>query len=141
MGISRHGCSVALLFELDNKEHYMVSELGFENWAVLQARQREMASYSIMQPEPFDFTRSEDWPKWIRRFESFRQASNLSSKSDVNQVYTLIYSMGDLADDILRSFRLSSEEETYDAVTKKFEDHFVKCRNIIFERARFNQRR
>ena len=100
-----------------------------------------MASYSIAPPEPFDFSRSEDWPKWIRRFERFRQASNLCSKSDVSQVNTLIYSMGDLADDILRSFGLSAEQQTYDAVKKKFEDHFVKRRNVIFERARFNQRR
>ena len=100
-----------------------------------------MASYSIAPPEPFDFTRSEDWPKWIRRFERFRQASNLCSKSDASQVNTLIYSMGDLADDVLRSFGLSAEQQTYDTVTKKFEDHFVKRRNIIFERARFNQRR
>ena len=49
--------------------------------------------------------------------------------------------MGDLTDDILRSFGLSAEQQTYDAVTNKFEGHFVKRRNVIFERARFNQRR
>ena len=48
---------------------------------------------------------------------------------------------GDLADDILRSLGLSAEQQTYDAVKKKFKDHFIKCKNVIFKRARFNQRR
>ena len=55
---------------------------------------------------------------------------------------TLIYSMGDEADDILRSFGLSEEDsKKYDTVVAKFESHFVKRRNIIFERAKFNMRK
>ena len=47
---------------------------------------------------------------------------------------TLLYSMGDEADDILRSFKLSSDElEKYDTVKAKFDQHFVKKRNVIFE--------
>ena len=55
---------------------------------------------------------------------------------------TLIYSMGDEADDILRSFSLSVEEQkSYATVKAKFDSHFTKRRNVIFERARFNMRR
>ena len=55
---------------------------------------------------------------------------------------TLIYTMGDKADDILRSFKLSEEDKNkYSVVKDKFEKHFVKCRNIIFERAKFNMRK
>ena len=50
--------------------------------------------------------------------------------------------MGDEADDILRSFRLeASESNKYDVVKAKFESHFVKRRNVIYERAKFNLRR
>ena len=50
--------------------------------------------------------------------------------------------MGDVADDILSSFDLTDDEEkNYDTVVEKFELHFVKKRNVIFERARFNQRK
>ena len=43
--------------------------------------------------------------------------------------------MGDEADDILRSFSLSeAEKKVYDTVKEKFENHFVKKRNVIFER-------
>ena len=51
----------------------------------------------------------------------------------------LIYSMGDEADDILRSFSLSVEEQkSYATVKAKFDSHFTKRRNVIFECTRFN---
>ena len=58
------------------------------------------------------------------------------------QVNTLIYAMGDDADDILCSFRLSSaDSKKYDTVKAKFDVHFVKRRNVIYGRAKFNLRR
>ena len=76
------------------------------------------------------------------RFERFRCASGLDKKSQEIQVNTLVYSMGDEADDILSSFHLSSEDKVkYDVVKENFEGYFVKRRNVIFERAKFNQRR
>ena len=59
------------------------------------------ATYQVSQPEPFNFANPEEWPKWLRRFERFRQASGLAEKSEEAQVNTLIYCMGDEADDIL----------------------------------------
>ena len=68
-------------------------------------------------------------------------ASNLTKKSEENQVNTLVYSMGDAADDILITIGLTAEnKKKYKPVTEKFTDHFVKKRNTIFERAKFNQR-
>jgi len=40
------------------------------------------ATYQISQSESFDFTNPEEWPKWLRRFERFRQASGLTEKSE-----------------------------------------------------------
>ena len=51
--------------------------------------------------------------------------------------------MGDAAEDIFRSFKLDEtkkEHEDYQLVKTRFENHFVKRRNVIFERARFNKR-
>ena len=51
----------------------------------------------------------------------------------------LIYTMGDETDDILRSFNLSDANvKKYSVVKGKFEDHFIKKRNVIYERAKFN---
>ena len=50
--------------------------------------------------------------------------------------------MGDMADKILSSFGLSEEESgKYDTVKGRFEGYFVKQRNVIYERAKFNMRR
>ena len=101
-----------------------------------------MTSYQITAPEPFNFTHTEEWPRWIRRFERFRQASGLVEKSEENQVNTLIYSMGDNADDIFQAFKLSVEDmKKYDTVKGKFDNYFIKKKNIIYERAKFNSRR
>ncbi len=49
---------------------------------------------------------------------------------------TLTYSMGDEADDILRSFTLSEgDKKKYAPVKEQFDKHFIKRRNVIFERA------
>ena len=101
-----------------------------------------MASLTITPPEQFNFSCPDDWPKWIRRFDRFREASELATKSEERQVNTLIYTMGDKADDILASFALSDEDrKKYSTVKEKFDRYFVKKRNVIFERAKFNSRR
>ena len=100
-----------------------------------------MASLTIMPPEQFNFSCPDDWPKWIRRFDRFREASELATKSEERQVNTLIYSMGDKADDILASFALSADErKQYATVKEKFDHYFVKKHNVTFERAKFNSR-
>ena len=101
-----------------------------------------MTSFRVQLPENFDFSHPEDWPKWSRRFERFRQASGLVKEEEESQINTLIYSMGDQADDILNSFTLSTSQlKQYHTVKTKFDEHFVVRRNVIFERAKFNRRR
>ena len=64
------------------------------------------------------------------------------NKSQANQVNSLVYTMRDFADDILSSFGLPEEDKSkFNVVVEKFDAHFVKKRNVIFERAKFNQRR
>ena len=101
-----------------------------------------MATYQVTAPEPFNFSRPSEWTKWVRRFERFRVASGMDKNSEATQVNSLIYSMGDQADDILRSFNLSEEEaKKYTTVKNKFDGYFIKRRNVIFERAKFNMRK
>ena len=95
----------------------------------------------VATPEPFSFSRPDEWPKRIRCFERFRVASGLVKMDDKMQVNSLIYTMGDKADNILTSFRLSTDDsEKYTSVREKFDSHFVRRRNTIYERAKFNQR-
>ena len=101
-----------------------------------------MAELRISPTEAFTFSRPEEWTKWIRRFERFQQASSLAEKEQVSQIHTLIHTVGDSEGDILSSFRLTEEQgKSYTTVVEKFEGHFVKRRNLIFERAKFNQQK
>ena len=52
------------------------------------------------------------------------------------QVNTLLYSLGDATDDVLFSFNLSEEDaKNYMIMVRKFEQHFVRRRNVIYDRA------
>ncbi|KAL5020662.1 hypothetical protein ScPMuIL_002255, partial [Solemya velum] len=83
-----------------------------------------------------------NWQRWVQRFSRFRQASDLSEKSDETQINTLIYTMGPAAEDILASLNLTRDErKKFDTVKAKFDAYFVVRRNIIYERAKFNQRK
>ena len=67
-------------------------------------------SYQIAPPEPFNFSRTDEYPRLIRRFEQFRQASGLVEKIKKNQVNMLIYAMGAAADNIFQAFMLEDED-------------------------------
>ena len=102
---------------------------------------RSVANFQVTPPEKFSF-KPEDWPKWIQRFDRFCKATGLDKETGENQVNTLIYTMGEQADDIFISFEFTAEQEkNYEEVKEKFENYFIVKRNIIFERAKFNSRR
>ena len=99
------------------------------------------ASSGIQLPEKFNFSRTEDWPEWIHRFERYRQASELTKKDDTLQINTLIHAMGHQAEDILTSLKLTQDElKKYDTIKAKLDSYFVIRRNVIFERSEFNKR-
>ena len=95
----------------------------------------------LQPPEPFDFTKPDNWIKWKRRFEQFRDASGLASAGETRQVSTLLYTMGKNADNVLTSTNISGDDrKKYKSVIEKFDAFFKVRRNVIFERAKFNRR-
>lgn len=88
-----------------------------------------MALYQIPTVEQFNFSQPESW---IRRFERFCCASGIANESEKSQVNSLIYSMGDKADDIMRSFSLSAEDQKkYEVVKNKFDSFFPTIQHHI----------
>ncbi|KAK9504199.1 hypothetical protein O3M35_010584 [Rhynocoris fuscipes] len=53
------------------------------------------ALYQVNPPGQFDFKVPNDLPRWLRRFERFRIASGLQSKTEEQQVNMLVYCMGE----------------------------------------------
>ncbi len=101
-----------------------------------------MAKFQIAPPKQFEFSQPDSWHVWIKRFERFRLASGLSEKDESTEIAALVYSMSSKAETVLASFTLTEDErKAYDSVKRKFDSHFVKRRNVIFERAKFNYRR
>ena len=99
-----------------------------------------MAMMNLQPPAPFCFHKTDEWPKWKCRFEQYRQASGLADKGDERQVSTLLYCLGDDAEEILDTTRITSEDKKYSKVLDAFDDYFKVRKNIIFERACFNKR-
>ena len=99
-----------------------------------------MASSQIPLPEKLDSKKPEEWKRWIERFECYRIAAGLYEKDEKVQINTLVYAMGGNANEIFRSFQLAEADQEYETVKGRFATHFVGRTNVIFERARFNQR-
>ena len=55
---------------------------------------------------------------------------------------TLLYAMGGKSEDIFTSFTFDdgADQNNYDRVREKFDHHFTAKKNVIYERAKFNQR-
>ncbi|UYV70501.1 K02A2.6-like [Cordylochernes scorpioides] len=108
-------------------------------WSV---KRKKMANYiQVVAPEGFNFGKPNEWPIWFKRFQRYRIASELSEKSENEQVNALIYIMGDKAEEILILFNLSEAQiNDYKLVVSKFQDYFIGKRNVIYERAKFNRR-
>ena len=66
-----------------------------------------MATTQLQPPNPFDFKHPDNWQKWKRRFEQYRHASGLASGSEQRQVSTLLYCLGEQAEDVLSSTGIS----------------------------------
>ena len=72
---------------------------------------------------------------------NFREVSGLLVESETRQVSTLLYTMGENANNVLTSTQITNEEQNkYDTVLTKFDEFFKVRRNGIFERAIFNCR-
>ena len=93
-------------------------------------------------PENFNFEKPGEWPSWRQRFTRFRSASKLSLEDADVQVSTLIYAMGNEAENIFKTFTFTEEEDEndYETVLEKFDEYFIPKRNTIHERACFYQR-
>ena len=79
----------------------------------------------LRAPEAINFKKPDEWLKWHKRFEQFRIASGLSAESEGRQVSTLLYCMGEEAEDVLTSTSITEDEKkSYEGVLGKFNDYF-----------------
>eukprot|EP00731_Ephydatia_muelleri_P020339 Em0013g66a len=81
-----------------------------------------MAQIRLEPPPPLDFTEADAWPRWKKRFEQFRVASGLCNEDESRQVSTLLYCLGEGAEEVLQATATSLEKakKQYHKVTVWF---------------------
>ena len=91
----------------------------------------------IALPDKFSFDAAK-WLAWKQRFERFRAASDLCNKAGERKVAMLAYAMGEKAEDIFASFKLSADgSKKYNIVLQKFENHFIAKKNKKVRKVKF----
>ena len=70
-----------------------------------------MSELTLKPPAQFNFRQKQAWPDWIERFETYRLATGLIEKGEPQQIAVLIYTMGQKAKKLLKSFKLSADDE------------------------------
>ena len=91
-----------------------------------------MASIRLQPPTEFNFRTPDEWPYWKKQFKQFHLASGLSTESGKKQVSTLLYCMGEDAEDMLALTHIPADDrKDYAAILKKFND-LSKCGGILF---------
>ncbi|XP_075548608.1 uncharacterized protein LOC142582583 [Dermacentor variabilis] len=95
----------------------------------------------LQQLPPLDFDKTSEWPAWTDHFDDYRFATALNERSGEAQVRTLLYIMGRQAREVFATFELTDNEaKSYDVIKQKFDSHFVKERNIVYESTCFHRR-
>jgi hypothetical protein len=81
------------------------------------------------------------WDIWKAQFLTFRQVTKLNNEDEEVQVASLKYCMGYDAEEIVKTFGLTSaEEKNFSVVLKKFEAYFKPKVNVIRLRRIFQRR-
>ena len=97
-----------------------------------------MAQYR--SPAPLNFSEPK-WDAWKASFMTFRLVTKLHKESEDIQIASLKYCMGAEAEDMMKTFELSTEEAgKFDTVLKKFDEYFKPQINIIRLRRLFQRR-
>ena len=97
-------------------------------------------SYSaprLHPPDKFDFNDPGQWTRWRARWMRYREASRLNTQSDREQVNTLVYTLGEQAEDVILARAIP--EDNHDNLITAFDRYFGVRTNTIVERAKFNK--
>ena len=96
----------------------------------------------VKPPDRFAFEEPnapQRWTRWVKEFENYFVAAELSSKTKEVQVARLLNAAGPEAQEVhdLFTYDANGDEKDYKKVLKKFSDYCRPKKNVIFERHRF----
>ena len=87
---------------------------------------------------------SENWKKFVQRFDLYMEATEKTKKSDKTKVSILLHIMGEEAIEVYNTFTFPTEEDgstviTLAGVKDKFEGYCTPKKNLTLERYNFNK--
>ena len=96
----------------------------------------------VKPPDRFAFEEPnapQRWARWVKEFETYFVAAELSGKSQEVQVARLLNAAGPEAQEVHELFVYDAEDDKkdYKKVLKKFTEYCRPKKNVIFERHRF----
>lgn len=103
-----------------------------------------VALSNLKPPEPLSFEGniSDNWKKWIKKFEIYLQATESTTKADGVKVAILLHTIGEEAYEKYETFELSQEQRTvYNTVVEAFKNYCVPKKNESINRHLLFQRR
>ena len=107
---------------------------------------QKMATGNYTLPPPpaleiHDLQAAEKWKKFKRAWDNYSLATELNKKSEAIQVATLLTVIGEEAREVFSTFSWTSADDSakIKPVLKKFEEYCQLCKNVPFERYRFNR--
>ena len=88
-------------------------------------------SISVNLSKSFDFSKFEEWPRWVKRFERYHVISGLSKQEGALRVNALLYALGGESEDSFTSFTFddSADQKNYDPFKEKFDHQRVQGQN------------
>ena len=91
-----------------------------------------MGGIQFQTPEKFNFRQPDEWPHWCKHFKQFHITSGLSTESQAHQVNTLLFCLGEEAEDLLRSTNITDDKrKEYISVLEKFDGFFQVRKNTF----------
>lgn len=111
--------------------------------AVQELRAHFQPQVNLKPPPPlnFDGNISENWKKWIKRFNIYIKATGNSQKPDEMKIAILLHVLGEEAQERFETFDLTEEQkESYEEVIIAFENFCVPKRNESVCRYQFFKR-
>lgn len=92
-------------------------------------------------PSPFDFSNPSGWTEWLRRYSRYHNVTKMSKEDDSMQIDSLLYTMGEAAEDIFLQLSLTGENrKKYAEVVKAFDGYFTPKTNKAHHIVQFNGR-
>ena len=90
-------------------------------------------------PAEFDFTRPELWPEWKERYQRYHRLSKTDKESEEYQIDSLLYTMGDVSEKIMKLVA-ENKREKYADVIGEMDKYFQPKSNVAHSIVKFNSR-